>query len=110
MVKQVLERESKADLSIYSFESGKALKRLFDQATPYQQADKEQLIATMLENPTNYLTVWGKVFRRQLILDYQLFFNEDLRFSEDSLFVLQYLYGGANCARFTNSLVSLQSN
>lgn len=91
MVKQVLEYGVKADLSIYSFESGKALKRLFDQATPYQQADKEQLIATMLENPTNYLTVWGKVFRRQLILDHQLFFNEDLRFSEDSLFVLQYL-------------------
>lgn len=91
MIKKILLRELKEDLLVYSFESGDALKKLFDQEKHYQQDNKTSLIELAMENPTNYLTVWGKVFNYQLILEHHLQFNEELNFSEDSLFVLRYL-------------------
>lgn len=47
---------------MYFFESGDALKKLFDQEKHYQQDNKTSLLELAMENPTNYLTVWGKVF------------------------------------------------
>lgn len=63
---------------MYFFESGDALKKLFDQEKHYQQDNKTSLLELAMENPTNYLTVWGKVFNYQLILEHHLKFNEDL--------------------------------
>lgn len=75
---KILLRGLKEDLLVYFFESGDALKKLFDQEKHYQQDNKTSLLELAMENPTNYLTVWGKVFNYQLILEHHLKFNEDL--------------------------------
>ena len=45
----------------------------------------------MLENPTRYMQIWAKLFRRSLILDCGIRFNEKLTLSEDGDFMLRYL-------------------
>ena len=45
----------------------------------------------MMENPTQYLTAWGKIFKHDLIKKYNLRFNTNLRVAEDGNFMLQYL-------------------
>lgn len=45
----------------------------------------------MLENPTQYMPVWGKLFVRQKIEDKDLRFNEQLEMAEDADFTFRYL-------------------
>ena len=45
----------------------------------------------MLVRPTQRMTVWAKIFRRQFLIDHGLLFDEDLRFSEDSEFLIRAL-------------------
>lgn len=54
-------------------------------------ADKEQAIVELLMNPTLYMTVWAKAFKRAFLLEHQLTFSTNLKRSEDSLFILEVL-------------------
>lgn len=82
----------KPDLLVYSYESGDVQRSLFKQDQSFISEEKrEGLISLMLKNPTNYLTVWGKAFKASIIKQNDNYFDEELSFSEDSLFVLQYL-------------------
>ena len=47
--------------------------------------------AWMLVWPTQRMTVWAKIFRRDFLVDHGLLFDEDLRFSEDSEFLIRAL-------------------
>lgn len=42
-----------------------------------------------LSHPTRYLQVWAKLFRRSLIVDHHIRFDENLRLAEDSEFTLR---------------------
>ena len=50
------------------------------------------MLSRMLEKPTNYMTVWGKFFKRSLLIDNNIYFNEELTMSEDSEFLLRYVW------------------
>ncbi len=50
----------------------------------------EQCRIGMLMNPTRYMPVWGKLFRRQIIVAHQLRFDEALSYAEDSDFTIRY--------------------
>lgn len=54
-------------------------------------SDKEQAIVELLMNPTLYMTVWAKAFKREFLLEHQLAFSTALKRSEDSLFILEVL-------------------
>ena len=55
------------------------------------QNDKIKVIRQMLENPTKYLTVWGKFYRTDLVKNENIKFDNKLLYSEDSEFLLNYL-------------------
>lgn len=88
-LKIVLNDEQTADLNVFGFESGeeqKVVKESYYDAENALQAKK-----LMMENPTQYMTAWGKIFRHDLIKKHNLRFNTNLRVAEDGKFMLQYL-------------------
>lgn len=80
-----------SDLTIYSYKSGNNTQRLFTTSRNYYGKELTSLIGKMLTYPTTFLTVWGKIFNAQIIKKNQLRFQNNLRLSEDSLFLIQYL-------------------
>jgi glycosyltransferase involved in cell wall biosynthesis len=48
--------------------------------------------AMLMKNPTIHGTVWGKIYRREILKDVS--FNETLTFGEDTVFLLKLLSGG----------------
>ncbi|MBD5805684.1 glycosyltransferase [Lactobacillus sp. 0.1XD8-4] len=56
--------------------------------------DKDSRISVinqMLENPTKYMTVWGKFYKTSLLKKENIRFNNNLAYSEDSEFLLRYV-------------------
>lgn len=45
----------------------------------------------MLENPTTYLTAFAKLFRKSVITDNRLYFDNEMSVAEDSDFVVRFL-------------------
>lgn len=58
----------------------------------------EQLWIQMLSEPTKYLQVWSKLFKREIVIENKICFDTKLRLAEDSDFTLQYL-------KYCNSIV-----
>lgn len=52
----------------------------------------EEIIVRMIEDPTRYTAVWSKLFRRERIEYGRLRFDPGLRLSEDSHFLIRYLF------------------
>lgn len=88
-LKIVLNDEQTADLNIFGFESGVEQKVV--KAAYYDSEKTVKAKIMMMENPTQYLTAWGKIFKHDLIKQYHLRFNTNLRVAEDGNFMLQYL-------------------
>ncbi len=57
--------------------------------------DLDDFKAWLLVRPTVRMQVWAKVFKKSIIEQYDLRFNEGLSFSEDSEFLLRYVQ---NCS------------
>lgn len=53
--------------------------------------DINQLLSITLENPTKYLTVWGKLYRAETLKKNNIQFDTTLSYSEDSEFLIRYL-------------------
>ena len=51
----------------------------------------DQYIREMLLHPNMYGTVWGKLFRRDILIGKIIFFDESLSMAEDTEFLLRYL-------------------
>lgn len=92
-------KKQPADLQIFSFEHGK---HTVDLTLP--TSNSLDIRCRMLEKPTNYMTVWGKFFKRSLLIDNNIYFNEELTMSEDSEFLLRYT---AVCDSITTSALVL---
>jgi hypothetical protein len=52
---------------------------------------KIKFLEECLENPTRYMTVWSKLFRTKFLRDGAIYFDDDLKFCEDSKFMLTSL-------------------
>lgn len=82
------------DLYIYSFIKGK--KETKDTECEkielyYESAQTDDYIDWIMAKPTLRASAWSKVFKKNIINDNKIYFNESLRFSEDSEFLLRYL-------------------
>ena len=53
--------------------------------------DINQLLSITLENPTKYLTVWGKLYHTETLKKNNVQFDTTLSYSEDSEFLIRYL-------------------
>lgn len=88
-------KQTSVDLTVFSFEHGSAPVILNLKGLTH-----EQCLSLMLSKPTNYLTAWGKFFKRSLIEHKQIYFDEELTMAEDSDFVIRYLLA---CETITSS-------
>ena len=51
----------------------------------------DEVKAWLISKPTLRMQAWAKVYRKDFLIENQLFFNEDLSYSEDSEFVIRTL-------------------
>lgn len=81
-----------ADLYIYSYEKGSNTVSVCPERkrNVFRGNQVEKCRVEMLENPTRCMAVWAKLFRKEKIVKNSLKFNEKLRFSEDSDFIIRY--------------------
>lgn len=85
--------DSSVDFWVYGHKSGNVNKTVVDGGRERVFVDGEvgKCMAKMLENPTRYMQVWAKLFKKSIIVENNLQFNENLNLAEDSDFTLCYL-------------------
>lgn len=82
-----------ADLWLYGHMAGNDARRVTakKEQQVYIDSNIQDGIKRMMQNPTRYMQVWGKIFRRFIIEEYNIRFNEKMKLSEDSDFTLKYI-------------------
>lgn len=58
----------------------------------------------MIKNPTQNMTVWGKLFKNQIIEKNRIEFDEQLELAEDSDFTFRYMQNASKALRITSQL------
>lgn len=91
--------QSNSDLVIFNFEHGNAPILLAEVPNTRVEA-----LSVMLSNPTKYMTVWGKAYRTETVHENNVRFNEDLKLSEDSEFLVRYVQ---KCKKITSDNIIL---
>lgn len=84
-------KADRADLILYGHEAGHVKKPVTDHDVEYHGSSYNRGRVCVIENPTRYMQVWAKLFKRDIIIKNQICFNPALRLSEDSDFTLHYL-------------------
>lgn len=82
-----------ADLWLYGHMAGEDERRITEKNIKevYVKNNMQDGMKRMTQNPTRYMQVWGKIFRRSIIDKYNISFNEKMKLSEDSDFTLRYI-------------------
>lgn len=91
-INKIVSGNEQADIICFNYFKGKNEVRIYNQKS--KQLSENKLageIEIMLSNPTKYTTVWAKLFRRDFIVQNQILFDEELRVSEDSDFIIKCL-------------------
>lgn len=55
----------------------------------FPSKDVEEIRAWLMSRPTQRMTIWAKIYRREFLIENNLFFNTQLRVSEDSEFLVR---------------------
>lgn len=79
-----------ADLCLFGHQSGRKIKTPGNETMRYTWHEIEAARIRMLKAPTRYMQVWGKIFKRQRILESGVSFEPNLYVAEDSDFTFQY--------------------
>lgn len=88
--------EHNADLFLYSFlkgslsENNESCSKIIHNPSFNENESIDVKRAWMLSKPTLRMQVWSKVFKGKIIRDNKLYFNENLKYSEDSEYVIRY--------------------
>lgn len=88
-LKEIMQN-SEADLCFFSYLNGQERRLVCDQEEVYEGNEIEKARIRLLEAPTRYMQVWSKLFRRQQVIDHSIWFENELKFAEDSDFTFQY--------------------
>lgn len=89
--------EQDADLFLYSYIKGKNMDNFYDckkiihneNVNTFDSLDKKK--SWMISMPTLRMQVWAKVFKRDIIVKNKIYFDENIKYSEDSEMVIRYL-------------------
>jgi glycosyltransferase involved in cell wall biosynthesis len=98
------------DLFLFNYYTGRAQVQIIDRSTDLIGTDFANYRLKMLNNPTKFMTVWGKVLRTKVIQDNQLSFNCQLRLAEDGDFMVRYLLHAQNVCLNEEYLYHYQNN
>ncbi len=98
-------KDKTVDLFLYGHFSGKEIRKITDKNAPELYTGKkiEFCRVKMLENPTKYMQVWAKLFKKSIIVENDIRFNERLHLAEDSDFTLRY-------TKFCKKIIFLPQN
>lgn len=78
-------------LIIFGYEKGSGVVNTTEERTAGSGGrTKEQTRAGLIANPTKFMAVWGKAFRRECIVNNAIWFNENLVLAEDGDFMIRY--------------------
>lgn len=80
--------DNKPDLYVYGHEAGTAPHPVTEQLQTFTEVEKCR--AMMISNPTKYMQVWAKLFKKSIIDRHDLRFDTTMSLSEDSDFTLRY--------------------
>ena len=72
------------DIAFCSYMKGQG-KIVFD----FPSKDVQKIRSWLMSKPTQRMTIWAKIFRREFLIENNLFFNTTLRVSEDSEFLIR---------------------
>lgn len=84
-------KDDELDLVLYGHMNGSREVPIAKKTSVLRDNDVNIARLEMLKNPTRYMTVWGKLFKRSFIVNYNLKFNASLNLAEDSDFFIEYL-------------------
>lgn len=79
-----------SDWILYGHLNGSRKIQLAGTEKLYSADDIEMCRAEFISNPTRYLQVWAKLFRRDIIIENNIRFDPELRLAEDSDFSIRY--------------------
>ncbi len=65
---------------------------------------REKMLSRLFETKVYQGYIWNKIFKRKLILEYDLGFSEDIRYNEDRLFIFNYLLMNKGRVAYTNDI------
>lgn len=82
--------ENEADLVICGFEMPEGVKKIFEDEIVDLKSENFK-VAQLIGNPYFLDTPWGKLFKKSIIDNSGLLFDQQIRLSEDTLFCYQYL-------------------
>lgn len=80
-----------ADLYLFNYFNGQRKIQIIDHSADLIGTDFADYRLAMLENPTKFLMVWGKVLRMAVIKSHNMSFDPQLRLAEDGDFMVHYL-------------------
>ncbi len=78
------------DLYIYSYKKKKNNKNEVSVKHTKSNLDSNNAIKWLMSKPTNRCQTWSKIFRNDILKKYKVKFKENIKYSEDSEFVLNY--------------------
>lgn len=88
-------KKESSDLIVYGHEAGEKINPVTStQKEVFSKESYDEGRCLMIANPTKFMQVWAKLFKREVVLNNDLKFDSELRLSEDSDFTLRYLKHG----------------
>lgn len=79
------------DLVIFNYNKDKFPQKIVDSSKKLRGNMMREYAKKMVKLPTLYMTVWGKLIKNSLIKDNNLYFDQDIKLSEDGDFIIQCL-------------------
>lgn len=99
-----------ADLCIYNYLNNNTKYAINHSSQLLRDNELSLFKIGIVKNPTKYLTVWGKLFKRSVIKTNKLSFDEHLRLAEDGDFMIQYLICSRSVYTSTHYFYHYQNN
>lgn len=84
-------RHGKYDFFAYGHVAGQKQNSITDRKRVFEKEKLDEGRIEMIQNPTRYMQVWAKLFRRDIIEKNHIRFDAELPFAEDSDFTLRYM-------------------
>lgn len=79
------------DIFAYGHVAGQTQNSITDRKRVFDEEKLDEGRVQMIQNPTRYMQVWAKLFRRDIIEKNHIRFDAELPFAEDSDFTLRYM-------------------
>lgn len=84
-------RHGEYDFFAYGHVAGQKQNSITDRKRVFDGGKLDEGRVQMIQNPTRYMQVWAKLFRRDIIEKNHIRFDAELPFAEDSDFTLRYM-------------------